>query len=70
MFGTIRGSFRKAELEQDVTMWPFKIRIEEEKLRENPGFRELWARDIQIGELSRKWQTQWFWVINSEFLPT
>jgi hypothetical protein len=66
---TIRGSFRKAGLEANVTTRPFRIRVSEQKLRENPGFQELWARDIQVEELSRRRQMQRFGVINSEFLP-
>jgi hypothetical protein len=48
---TIRGSFRKAGLEHDVTGRPFKLQVVEERLREDPGFREIWARCIHRGFL-------------------
>jgi hypothetical protein len=39
---TIRGSFRKAGMDLHVTTLPFRIRIVEQRLRENVGFKEVW----------------------------
>ena len=65
---TIRGSFRKAGLEHDITTRPFKLRVIEESLRANPGFQEIWARDVSIESLSQKRRAQRFGIINSEFM--
>jgi tRNA(Ser,Leu) C12 N-acetylase TAN1 len=40
---TIRGSFRRAELEHDTTRRSFRLEVAEETLRENPGFQEIWG---------------------------
>jgi hypothetical protein len=66
---TIRGSFRKAGLCLDVTAQPFRIRVEEQTVRENPGFKEVWDRNVSVGDLTRRRQLQRFGIINSDFLP-
>jgi hypothetical protein len=66
---TIRGSFRKAGMDLDVRALPFRIRMGEQKLRENPGFKEVWDRNVSLHDLSRRWQLQRFEIIGSEFLP-
>jgi hypothetical protein len=64
---TVGASFQKAGLEEGTTTRLFKIRIAQDKLSENPGFQELWARNIQVAELSARRQTQRFGISNSEF---
>jgi hypothetical protein len=49
---TIRASFQKAGLWQDSGTKPFKLQFNEESLRENPGFKELWERNISVEEFS------------------
>jgi hypothetical protein len=66
---TIKGSFRKAGLEHDTGTRPFKLRVVQERLRENPGFQEMWARDVSVGTLSARRQAQRFGIMNSEFGP-
>jgi hypothetical protein len=65
---TLRGSFRKAGLENDITTRPFKLQVIEESLRANPGFKEIWAQDVSIESLSQRRRAQRFGIINSEFL--
>jgi hypothetical protein len=65
---TRRRSFRKAGLEYYVTDRPVKLQVVEESLRENPGFREIRARDVSIEALSARRWAQRFGIINSEFL--
>jgi hypothetical protein len=48
---TIRGSIRKAGLEHEITTRPFKLQVIEESLSANPGFQEIWMRDISIENL-------------------
>jgi hypothetical protein len=38
---TMRGSFRKAGFEHDTATRAFKLRVAQERLRENPGFQEM-----------------------------
>jgi hypothetical protein len=64
---TIRGCFRKAGLYPDIGSRPCKLRFDEERLRTNPGFKEIWERNIKIEELRRRRRLQRFGWINSEF---
>jgi hypothetical protein len=51
---TIRRSFQKAGTDLDVTTGPFRIRIVEQTLRENPGFKEVLDRNVLLDDLSRR----------------
>jgi hypothetical protein len=66
---TIRGSFRKAGLDVDVTILPFRIRMVEQTLRENLGLNEVLHRLVSLDDVSRRRQLQRFGIINSGFLP-
>jgi hypothetical protein len=50
---TIRGSFRKAGYEHDTATRPFKLRVVQERLRENPGFQEMWGATCRSGRCRR-----------------
>jgi hypothetical protein len=65
---TIHASFLKAGLWPDSEAGPFKLQFNEEVLRENPGFKDLWERNISIEELSRRRRLQPFGIINQQFL--
>jgi hypothetical protein len=65
---TIRGSFRRAGLCPDMGSRPFKLRIDEEVLKSNPGFKEIWDRNIRIEELSHRRRLHQFGLINGAFL--
>jgi hypothetical protein len=67
--GTIRGPFRKAGMIPNTTTRPFKIRIDEEIMRQSPCFQAVWERNVSIDDLSRRRQMQGFGIINSEFPP-
>jgi hypothetical protein len=66
---TIRGSFRRAGLSANTRVRPFRLQFNDAVLRENPGFKEIWDRNISIEELSRRRQAHRFGIINEEFLP-
>jgi hypothetical protein len=65
---TIRSSFRQAGMVRDTSGRPFRLRVNEESLREKPGFQKIWDRDIKIEELPRKRQAQRFGMMNAEFI--
>jgi hypothetical protein len=65
---TIRGSFRRAGMYPYMGSRSFKLRIDEEVLKSNPGFKEIWDRNITIEELSRRRRLHRFELINGEFL--
>jgi uncharacterized protein (DUF1786 family) len=65
---TIRGSFRKAGIQQDITTRPFKLQVIEESLRANPGLPEMWAPDGSIESLSQRRRAQRFEINKPEFL--
>jgi hypothetical protein len=65
---TIRGSFGKAGIYLIVESGALNVNFDEEKLRNNAGFKELGERNISIGELSRRRRFQTFGIINAEFL--
>jgi hypothetical protein len=46
MSATVGASFQEAGFEEGTTTRLFKIRIAQDKLREKPGFQELWAWNI------------------------
>jgi hypothetical protein len=65
---TIRSSFRKAGLSPNTQARPFKLEFNEEALRQNDGFNELWDRNISIAELSSRRRIQRFGILNAEFI--
>jgi hypothetical protein len=64
---TVRGSFPTAELVPDTSVRPLRLTIEEDKIRENKGFRDLWDRDTEIEEISRRRQAHRLEMINGPF---
>jgi hypothetical protein len=66
---TIRGLFRKAGMDLDVTTESFRIRMVQQTLREKTGFKEVSNPNMSLEDLSRRRQLQRFGLINSEFLP-
>jgi hypothetical protein len=68
--GTIHGSFQKAGMDREVTVRPFGIRVVEETLRENPGFPEVWDRNVCLEDGTRRGQVHRFGIVSLEFLPT
>jgi hypothetical protein len=65
---TIRGSFRKAGFVPDVRSKPIRINFNEEILRENPGFSEIWNLNVSVDQLSRRRQSHRFGLLNADFL--
>jgi hypothetical protein len=65
---TIRGSFDWIGMVPDTLAAPFRLRLNKDSLRENPGFKVIWDRDIKIEELPRRRQAQRSRVMNSEFI--
>jgi hypothetical protein len=64
---TIRSSFRRPGMPLDSSIHPFRSRLNEESLRENPRVPKIWDCDVKIEELARKRQTRRFGIMNSEF---
>jgi hypothetical protein len=67
-WATVRGSFHKVGLDLNTTIRPFRVRVVEQMLRENPGFKEVWDRNVSIEDLTRRRQVKRFGIINSEFV--
>jgi hypothetical protein len=65
---TIRSCFRKAGLSPNTQTWPYKLQFNEEMLRQNDGFRELWDRNITIEEGTRHQRLQRFGILNAQFI--
>jgi hypothetical protein len=66
--GIVIRSFCKAKMIPDTTTRPFKIRADEDIMRQSPGFQAVWERNVLIDDLSRGRHMQRFGIINSEFL--
>jgi hypothetical protein len=66
---TMKGSFKKEGMDLDVTRQPFRIRIVEQTLRENPGLSEVRDGKVSFEDLSRRQQLRRFVIINFEFVP-
>jgi hypothetical protein len=65
---TIYAFFCKVRLVPDTSSQRCRLRLEEEQVRENAGFKEIWDRSIKIEELSRRRQGQRFGLVSSKFL--
>jgi hypothetical protein len=65
---TVRGSFPTAELVPDTSVRPLRLTIEEDKIRENKGFREISPGDIEIEEISRRRQAHRLEMMNQQFV--
>jgi hypothetical protein len=63
----IKFTFRKAGIYPIVESGALKVNFDEEKLRNDAGFKELWEPNISIAELSRRRRLQTFGIINAEF---
>jgi hypothetical protein len=63
----IRHSFRNGGIYPTIGSRPYEIRFDEERLRNNPGFKELWQQNVPIVDLSQRRILYRFGVINSEF---
>jgi hypothetical protein len=66
--GTIRGPFRKEGLIPNTSVRPFILEFNKETLRQNPGFKEIWDRNIAIERMPRRRQGQRFRIFSSEFI--
>jgi hypothetical protein len=65
---TIRRSFKRADMYPNMVFRPFKLRIDEEMLKNILRFKEIWDRNIMIEKLSRHWRLYRFGLINGDFL--
>lgn len=64
----IRSSFLKAGIKYNVSEKPIRLMIDENIMRENEGFKEIWDKNISIDILSKRRKDQKFGVLNSEYL--
>jgi hypothetical protein len=64
---TVRGSFPPAELVPYRSVRPLRLTIEEDTIRENKGFRKVSDGEIEIEEMSRKWQVRRLAIMNQQF---
>jgi hypothetical protein len=51
-------AFRAIGFEFDTEVEPYRLLFNEEKLRQNEGFRELWPLDFSLDQLSSRRQRQ------------
>jgi hypothetical protein len=63
----VRGSCPPAELVPDTSVRRFTLTIEEDKMRENKGFREVVDSYIQIEEMSRRREAHRSEMMSQEF---
>jgi hypothetical protein len=63
----IWGAFTAIEFTHDIKQSPYGLLFDEEKLRQNSGFVELWDRDTPLEGLSRRRRaTKFGWINKSE----
>jgi tRNA(Ser,Leu) C12 N-acetylase TAN1 len=65
---TIRVAFKKAGLIAYVSSKPVRLVFNEEILRENLGFSEIWNFNIPVHELSKRRRSHQFGFLNVDFL--
>jgi hypothetical protein len=66
---TIIRSFRRAGNIPNTITRPYKIMVDQARMRESPGFQPVWEGNMSVEDLSRRRQMQRFGIINAEFLP-
>jgi hypothetical protein len=63
----IRGAFAALGFSDDIAHNPYGLLFEKEKLRQSPGFLELWERDTPLESLStRRRQAKFGWINEPE----
>jgi hypothetical protein len=63
----IWGAFAAIGFSYDITQNPYGLLFDEEKLRQSPGFVELWERDTPLESLSkRRRETEFGWINEPE----
>jgi hypothetical protein len=60
----IWGAFQEAGFYFDVSDEPYRILFDEEKLRQTPGFQEIWALDFPLEKLTPRRQAAKFGWVN------
>jgi hypothetical protein len=60
----IWGAFHECGLEFDTSVEPYRLRLNEEKLRNSEGFREIWSLDFPPEKLSARRRNARFGWIN------
>jgi hypothetical protein len=58
------GAFQEAGFEFDGSIWPYRIRFDEEKLRKSPPSQEIWNLDFPLEKLSTRRRNAGFGWIN------
>ena len=64
---TIIGAFRKAGITSTYGETPRRIEVNEDSIRKNKGFQEIWNLNIPVEVLSKRRQEHPFGVINNQF---
>jgi hypothetical protein len=63
----IWGAFAAIGFSYDIAQNPYKLLFDEEKLRQSPGFVELWERDTPLESLSkRRREAKFVWINEQE----
>jgi hypothetical protein len=60
----IRGAFQTIGFTHNINQTPYGLLFDEEKLRQSPGFVELWDRDTPLESLSKRRRAAKFGWIN------
>jgi hypothetical protein len=63
----IWGAFSAMEFTYDIEQNPYELLFDEEKLRQSPGFAELWACDTPLKSMSkRRREAKFEWIKKPE----
>ena len=63
----IRGAFNRGGIFINIKESPNRLRFDENKVKHNPGFQEIWNMDTQIDSLSARARNQEYGCINQKF---
>jgi hypothetical protein len=63
----IRSSFKKAGFLIDTTSSLSRVKFDDNIVRGNPGFRELWERNFSINNISTRQRNSSFGFINEQY---
>jgi hypothetical protein len=62
----IRSSFKKAGVTLNCTRRPYTVRFDEDLVRENVGFQEMWESNFDVMQLTERRRTKRFGALNAD----
>jgi transposase len=66
---TVRASFIRAGFRFNIENNPYTLEFDEEAVKRNPGFQEIWEKNYTVEDLTRRRSLSKFGLMNLQYLP-